>query len=86
MAIGSGYDTLEERNMDLGLAGKAKGFVDYPVEPKCEAVEQNAPATSPRRPRPIVCIADGCYCSFVTDEVYEAGIPRELLPIGCAAL
>lgn len=65
---------------------KATGFTDYPQAIECQAVENNAPAPTARRPRPIMCIADGCLCSFASDEDFEAGIPRDKLPIGCAAL
>jgi hypothetical protein len=66
--------------------GKAAGFADYPRATKTPAGDKNAPAATARRPRPIACIADGCLCSFASDEAYEAGIPREQLPIGCAEL
>lgn len=66
----------------------SKGFADYVQATQEPKDHENAPATSPgpKRPRPILCIADGCLCSMVSDEAYEAGIPREQLPIGCAEL
>lgn len=64
-------------------SGASQVFSDYPQEP---AKTENAPASSPARPRPILCIADGCLCSMATEEAYEAGIPRDQLPLGCAEL
>jgi hypothetical protein len=71
--------------MTSDATGKAAdGFSDYP-RVETPAGEKNAPAASARRPRPVLCIADGCLCSFVSDEDYDH-MPRKELPIGCARL
>jgi hypothetical protein len=64
----------------------ATGFADYPRAPETAASEKNAPAASAKRPRPVLCIADGCLCSFASDEDLGVAIAREQLPIGCAYL
>jgi hypothetical protein len=82
------YDTLEERAMDLdqpNRVGRPLAAQSAQGATQVAQTAQNAPAASPKRPRPIVCIADGCVCSFLDDEQFET-LKREDKPIGCATL
>lgn len=68
------------------LPAEAQDAQNAQAAAQAARIAQTKSAITPRRPRPIVCIADGCVCSFASDEDYEAGIPRDRLPMGCAAL